>query len=290
MKIKDAFDDYIRYEIQAMGGSVNTAHVYENASKITIAYFGNTDIKRIDLAGVNDFYLSMRQTHSMNTCRHYISNLRAVIRHCRCRGITTMNPDDIKTPRSEKKVARFLDLDEYYRFLAEAERPCRGYSNSNRLRNAIIVKLLFATGLRVSELCALNRDSIKHCQFVVVGKSKEPRPCFITREIEKDLARYMATRCDHSPALFVANQTGTRITPHNVQRIFRGLSQKSGIWGVTPHTLRHSFATRLIEDGVDIRYVAAFLGHQSLQTTQRYTHVRDYKLWQIYQEKVENCR
>ena len=200
-----------------------------------------------------------------------------------------MNPDDIRTPRSEKKVARFLDLKEYDRFLKEAETSCRGYSNVNRTRNALIVKLLFATGLRVSELCALDRDSIKDRQFVVVGKSKEPRVCFITREIERDIQHYLAMRHDQDRALFVANQNGQRIKPHNVQRIFRNLSEKSGVWGVTPHTLRHSFATRLIEDGVDIRFVAAFLGHQSLQTTQKYTHVRDYKLWQIYQDKFEKA-
>lgn len=289
MKIKQAFDSYVKYEVRAMGASENTAQAYENAAKSVVAILGNIEIEQVTLEMVQEYYLDLIKNHSMNTGRHYVADFRSVIRHCRKRGITTMNPDDIRTPRSEKKVARFLDLKEYDRFLKEAETSCRGYSNVNRTRNALIVKLLFATGLRVSELCALNRDSIKDRQFVVVGKSKEPRVCFITREIERDIQHYLAMRHDQDRALFVANQNGQRIKPHNVQRIFRNLSEKSGVWGVTPHTLRHSFATRLIEDGVDIRFVAAFLGHQSLQTTQKYTHVRDYKLWQIYQDKFEKA-
>ena len=282
MKISEAFAKYQRDEVMAVNYSINTAKTYQNTAKATIKYFGDMNIKKLNIDGVHSFYLYLTGKVSKNTARRYVSNLRVVIKFCRKRGLKVMNPDEIKTPREEKKVARFITEEEFDRFIAIAGQTRRGYCRENLLRNVLIIRMLYETGLRVSELCALNRNSIHNRQFVVVGKSKEPRPCFITERVEIMIDEYLSTRQDGEDALFIANQTGVRITTHNVQQMFRNVSRKAGMGVITPHTLRHSYATRFIEHGVDIRIVSALLGHQNLDTTKRYTHVTNYLLKQAY--------
>lgn len=283
MKISEAFAGYRKNEVLAMNYSPNTYQNYQNAERRAVGFFGNIPISNITLDGIHDFYLDMVQTCCADTARGYLSKLRVVLRYCRARGIKTLDPEEIKLPKQQKKYARFLTKEEYYCFMKAISRSHRGYKNIDRVRNTIIAEMLFVTGLRVGELCALNRDSIKDRQFVVIGKSKEPRVCFITQKVEHELAKYLAMRSDGNRALFVDSNTGNRVTKGSVQRIFRRVSKESGVAACTPHTMRHSFATHMIEEGVDIRFVAAMLGHQSLQTTQRYTHVRDKKLHQIYE-------
>lgn len=283
MKISEAFAGYRKNEVLAMNYSPNTYQNYQNAERRAVGFFGNIPISNITLDGIHDFYLDMVQTCCADTARGYLSKLRVVLRYCRARGIKTLDPEEIKLPKQQKKYARFLTKEEYYCFMKAISRSHRGYKNIDRVRNTIIAEMLFVTGLRVGELCALNRDSIKDRQFVVIGKSKEPRVCFITQKVEHELAKYLAMRNDGNRALFVDSNTGNRVTKGSVQRIFRRVSKESGVAACTPHTMRHSFATHMIEEGVDIRFVAAMLGHQSLQTTQRYTHVRDKKLHQIYE-------
>ena len=287
MRLKQAFIDYRKYEVAAMGYSPNTAKSYINAQKAALKFFGNTRVSTIDVDKVRGYYLFLAETRSKDTARSYLSKLRVIIKYCHIRGEKTMDPEQIKIPRAEKKVARFITADEFNKFVSCASKSTRGYSTLNRMRNELIVWMLFITGMRVSELCALNRDSIRERQFTIVGKSKDPRPGYITREVEQMIARYLATRTDNNPALFIANQNGERIKPHNIERIFRRISKLSGIYSVTPHTLRHSYATYLIERGTDIRFVATLLGHQSLQTTQKYTHIRDCRLREVYEKAME---
>ena len=286
MKISEAFMEYEKNEVLAMNYSVNTYRAYKNTATAVIKHFGDVSIRKINIDSVHEFYLRLIDKISRNTARRYVSNLRTVIRYCRKRGLRVMNPDEIRTPREEKKVARFITHEEYRRFIATAGEPQRGYSRVNLARNVLIIKMLYETGLRVGELCALNRDSIHDRQFVVIGKSKEPRPCYITKEVELMIRDYLDMRNDDNNALFVASQNGERITTHNVQSVFRNVSRKAGIGIVTPHTLRHSYATRFLEYGVDIRIVAALLGHQNLSTTQKYTHVTDYILRQTYEKTM----
>lgn len=282
MKISEAFAKYQKNEVMAVNYSLNTLKAYQNTAKIVIKYFGDQNIKKIKIEQINNFYLYLTDRMSKNTARRYITNFRSVIRYCRKCGLKVLNPDEIKTPREEKRVARFISEDEVKLFINAAAESRRGYSQMNRIRNVLIIKMLFSTGLRVSELCALNRNSIHNRQFVVIGKSKDPRPCYITEELQNLIEEYLALRTDNSDALFVSNLYGERVTTHNVQEIFRRISKKAGIGTVTPHTLRHSYATKFLEHGVDIRIVSALLGHQSISTTQTYTHVTDYLLKRTY--------
>lgn len=286
MKIHEAFAEYRRHEVLAMNYSPSTFEGYINAEKKAITHFGNIEVSAIDIDGVHELYLEMLHTCCSDTARSYLSKLRVVLRYCRNHGEETIDPEEIKLPRREKKVARFLTSSEYVKFMSEISRSHRGYKNIDRYRNTLIAEMLFMTGLRVNELCALDRDSISNRQFVVVGKSKEPRVCFITKSLEKKIEQYLSMRTDVNRALFVDQNTGERVRARNIQRIFRRVSEKSGVNACTPHTMRHTFATYMVEEGVDIRFVAALLGHQSLQTTQRYTHVRDTKLQQVYNQAM----
>ena len=147
-----------------------------------------------------------------------------------------------------------------------------------------IVKLILATGLRISEVCKLDLGDIKNKQFTVTGKSKEPRLCFVTQDVEDAIDDYLAIRHDWSSrALFVSYLTGKRVTPNNIQGVFRRVCESSGKFkGVHPHTLRHSFATRMLEHGMDLRYIAELMGHQSIETTRIYTHYSNARLRSEY--------
>lgn len=297
MKISEAFSEYTRIEIQGRGCSLKTYEGVKYTERVVLQFFGDVNIRKIDAKRVNEFYLDLTTNFNRktgknklvtnNTARGYIVILRAVIKYCDRAGVKTAPPEQIIIPKREKKQANFIDVQQFNLLMEELGKPKKGYAKINRVRNQLIAKMLFYTGLRVSELCALNRDSIRNKEFTVVGKSKYPRPCFITKEIERDIDNYLELRRDNEPALFIANETGKRISPSTIQRVFRLATKNARLTNVTPHTMRHSFATRLIDDQVDIRLVAALLGHQDLNTTKQYTHIKDYRLRQVYENAME---
>jgi site-specific recombinase XerD len=166
----------------------------------------------------------------------------------------------------------------------------------NGVRDRAILELLFSSGLRVSELVGLDRDHInlKRREFMVRGKGQKDRPIFISPEAAKWVEHYLQKREDNSKPLFV-RYSGTkkvdnsgnhsRLTARSVQRIVAKCALLAGITKkVTPHTLRHSFATDLLMNGADIRSVQAMLGHSNIATTQIYTHVTDPHLKAIHEK------
>lgn len=148
------------------------------------------------------------------------------------------------------------------------------------------MSLLYDSGIRISELCSLNRNSIKDRQFIVIGKSKNPRICFITEKTEQRIKDYLDLRDDNDRALFIANQTSKRITSDNVRKVFQNTCDRSDFINIHPHTIRHSFATRLLDKEVDIRYIAELMGHESLDTTKMYTYFSNPKLKKIYENAL----
>ena len=196
-----------------------------------------------------------------------------------------LTPEDIKVPKREKRTTKCLDEEQVAEFIRILAEHRRGYAGINRLRNVAMAEVLYSSGIRVSELCRLNRNSIRHRQFVVIGKSKNPRVCFISPEAERRLNDYLKARTDDNPALFVSNETGERVKPSGVRRVFREACDRSNFDGIHPHTLRHSFATTLLSKGVDITYIAEMMGHSSIETTRIYQHFENVKLREIH----ENC-
>lgn len=284
MQISEAFALYREAEIVAAGLSAKTYESYIYAEKHAVDYFGNTPINKLTPMDVREFYKHLLTWQKPDTARNNIVCLRSVVKLCQRHTKMQLAPEDIKVPKREKRTAKCLDKDQVAEFIRILAEHRRGYAAKNRLRNVAMAEVLYSSGIRVSELCRLNRNSIRHRQFVVIGKSKNPRVCFISPEAEQKLDEYLKVRTDDNPALFVSNETGERVKPGGVRRVFREACSRSNFDGIHPHTLRHSFATTLLSNGVDITYIAEMMGHTSIETTRVYLRFENPKLREIHQK------
>lgn len=228
---------------------------------------------------------------SILTQSYHLIALRGFLKYLSKRGIKSLDPTLVDLPRATKKQVTFLHFDEVERLLNEIPED-----TETGLRDRAIIELLFSGGLRVSELCNLNRDSInlERREFVVRGKGKKDRPIFIDQSTADCIKDYLDARTDSLPALFLNNSKNQqvpttsgdyrRLTPRSIERIVQNYARKAGITKhVSPHTLRHSFATDLLMNGADIRSVQSLLGHANISTTQIYTHVTDPHLREVHE-------
>lgn len=284
MKLSEAFSAYRDSEIVSANLSKKTFESYFYSEKLIKQFLGDVSMEDIKVEDIRDYYQHLLGWQKPDTARGNIVCLRAVIKWCKRKGLAVIEPEDIKVPKREKRVVKYLTAEEVERFVEVVGRPCRGYSALNRARNVLIVKLLYATGLRVGELCRLNRNSFRGRQTTVVGKSKSPRPIYITAEIEDLISEYLKMRDDNNQALFISGANGNRITPATVRLVFKNACDRSDFVNIHPHTLRHSFATRMLGEGVDLRYIADLMGHESLDTTRMYTHYANPRLHAIYDQ------
>ena len=287
MNISEAFAYYRKAEIMARGLSRKTDESYVYSCKLAVDFFGDMPITNIRPEDTRDYYEHLLGWQRPDTARGHMVCLRSVIKCLRRRDPNIMDPEEIRLPKREKREVVYLTKAEVEEFINVVARKRRGYPEVNRLRNVAIMELLYATGLRVGELCRLNKNSIKNHQFTVIGKSKEPRICFINSRAEEAINKYLNKRTDSSMAMFISNQTERRITPGTVRRIFQRACDMSDFEGVHPHTLRHSFATYMLERKVDLIYISQMMGHQSLDTTRMYTHYSNPKLKRIYDCAME---
>ena len=224
------------------------------------------------------------------TQNYYVIALRAFAKYLEKRDIETVPAAKIELGKAEKRTVEFLNADEVTR-LREAAGDAETFGS---LRDRAILELLYSTGLRVSELTNLNVDQVntERGEFMVRGKGDKPRVVFLSPTAAEWLGRYLAKRQAMTP-LFTrsaitkeaADGEDLRLTPRSIQRLIKKYVVKAGIVkDVTPHTLRHSFATDLLQNGADIRSVQYMLGHASITTTQVYTHVTDQKLREVHQK------
>ena len=226
------------------------------------------------------------------TQSYHLIALRGFFKYLAKRGIKSLDPSLIDLPRAAKKQVTFLHFDEIERLLAEIP-----LDTESGLRDRAIIELLFSGGLRVSELCSLNRDSInlERREFMVRGKGKKDRPIFIDKSTVECIEDYLNMRTDTLPALFLNNSANQqipstsgdfrRLTPRSIERIVQKYTRLAGITKhVTPHTMRHSFATDLLMNGADIRSVQSLLGHANISTTQIYTHITDPHLKEVHEK------
>ncbi|MBR3368834.1 tyrosine-type recombinase/integrase [Candidatus Saccharibacteria bacterium] len=230
------------------------------------------------------------ETLSILTQSYHLIALRGFLKYLARRGIKTLDHSLVDLPKTARKQVTFLHFNEVEELLSEIPED-----TETGLRDRAIIELLFSGGLRVSELIKLNRDSInleKH-EFVVRGKGNKDRPIFVSNSATEAIKNYLCVRHDSLPALFLNNSRNQqavdtsgdfrRLTPRSIQRIIEKYAKKAGITKhVTPHTLRHSFATDLLMNGADLRSVQALLGHSNISTTQIYTHVTDAHLKDIH--------
>ena len=226
------------------------------------------------------------------TQSYHLIALRGFLKYLAKRGIKSLDPSLVDLPRAAKKQVTFLHFDEVSRLLSEIPTD-----TETGLRDRAIIELLFSGGLRVSELCNLNRDSINLArrEFMVRGKGKKDRPIFIDQTTAEHIEDYLNARTDTLPALFLNNSSNQnipdtsgdfrRLSPRSIERIIGKYTRLAGITKhVTPHTLRHSFATDLLMNGADIRSVQSLLGHANIATTQIYTHITDPHLKEVHEK------
>lgn len=225
------------------------------------------------------------------TQNYHLIALRSFLKFCAKRDVSALSADKIELARTNRKQVTFLSPEELARLFAETDT-----SKENGLRDRAILELLFSSGLRVSELVGLDRDHInlKRREFMVRGKGQKDRPIFISPEAAAWIEKYLEKRNDNSRPLFIrysgtkkADTSGNfnRLTARSVQRMVSRYAMLAGITKhVSPHTLRHSFATDLLMNGADLRSVQALLGHSNVATTQIYTHVTDPHLKSIHEK------
>lgn len=226
------------------------------------------------------------------TQAYHLIALRGFLKYLAKRDIKSLDPSLVELPRVTRKQVTFLHFDEVEEMLDQID-----LSTESGLRDRAIIELLYSGGLRVSELVGLNRDSInlERREFMVRGKGGKDRPIFISESAADRVQDYLDARTDSLPALFLNNSRNLqavdtsgnyrRITARSIERIVEKYARLAGITKkVTPHTLRHSFATDLLMNGADLRSVQSMLGHADISTTQIYTHVTDAHLKEVHEK------
>lgn len=288
-KLKQEFLEYLEIE---KGRSLKTVANYDHYLERFLAQTKPVKAKDITDESVRSFRLWLNrlpgsyETLKKNTQNYHLIAIRTFLKYLEKRGIPCLPANRIELA---KTPARELDLISSQELARLLEAP-KG-SDLKALRDRAILELLFSTGLRVSELCSLDRDlDLKKDEFSVRGKGEKVRLVFLSEAAKSALRAYLDKRQDVSDALFVNLKTKMqkgrdvdRLTPRSMERIIKHYAAKAGITKkVTPHTLRHSFATDLLQNGADIRAVQTMLGHSNIATTQIYTHVTDRHLRDIH--------
>ena len=293
---KQQFLEYLEIE---RGRGVKTVENYDRYLTRFFSYAKITQPKDITEEQVRTFRLWLNRQPGTKTGsgvapmkrrtqNYYLIALRAFLKYLRKRGIPSLAPEKIELAKVSERSLDLISGAELERLLnAPDTKTVTG------LRDRALLELLFSTGLRVSELCALSIDDVDltRDEFSVRGKGEKIRVVFLSPAAKEAITAYLKARKDMYDALFIqhgprAQSSGdARLSPRAVQRIIKACAINAGITRkVTPHVLRHSFATNLLQNGADLRSVQALLGHAHIATTQVYTHVTDKHLKEIHQK------
>jgi site-specific recombinase XerD len=301
MQFAKAKTDFLEYLEIEQNRSQKTIQNYDHYLTRLVDFAGDIDIKDIDAEMIRKWRLWLNRLGTntsdelgKSTLNYHLIALRSFLKFCAKRNIPALTADKIELARTRRKQVTFLNEDELERMFEQPD-----LNTLPGLRDRAIMELLFSSGLRVSELTNLDRDHInlKRREFMVRGKGQKDRPIFISEAAATWVQRYLDKREDATRPLFVrysgtkkVDLTGNfhRLTVRSVQRLVARYALLAGITKhVSPHTLRHSFATDLLMNGADLRSVQAMLGHSNISTTQIYTHVTDPHLKEVH-EKFHN--
>lgn len=294
--------------------SRNTIENYSRYLRRFLAFAGEElNANDIDLALVQQYRLHLNRTQdekartlSKKTQNYHVIALRAFLKYLIKRDVSTLAPEKIELPKIPGRTVEFLTPEEVESLFAAIEKnpAFRGGKNeTSRLRDQAILETLYSTGLRVSELASLNRAQVDlvRREFMVRGKGRKPRIVFLSDRAAKKIGTYLKTREDAFEPVFINadRRKGTtditkggkrRLSTVSIESIVRKYAMLAGIIKkVTPHTLRHSFATDLLHNGADIRAVQEMLGHASITTTQIYTHLTNTRLREIHEKFHGSC-
>lgn len=278
MKLSEAVRRYIEEYMTIKGVDDNQIVHTKALARFWVDIIGDTELKDISLETIGAFRSGLStygRYRCHNTTRNYLCELRMLLKYWKLRGEPCLDYELIPVPKREPVIPSYLSAEEVDKMI----------ESTDIIRTKFIISILYASGVRVSELVQLNRDTIKDGMFTVIGKGKKPRICFTDARSEFYMKKYLSQRSDRSDALVVTKE-GNRASVSTIQMVIRNATEKAGIQKkVSPHTLRHSFATNYIGNGGNIRHLADLLGHESLNTTAHYTHIvnndlmREYRLY-----------
>jgi site-specific recombinase XerD len=298
MQYEDAVGKFLEYlEIEQNRSSKTIANYSHYLNRLS-DFAGDIKLSEIDSEMIRKWRLWLNRLGtnssdelSKTTQNYHLIALRSFLKFCAKRDYTALPADKIELARTKRPQVTFLNPEELERLAAQPKTD-----TLSGLRDRAIIELLFSSGLRVSELVGLDRDHInlKRREFMVRGKGQKDRPIFISPEAADWISKYIEKRRDNTKPLFIrysgnkkVDLTGNyhRLTARSIQRMVARYALLAGITKhVSPHTLRHSFATDLLMNGADLRSVQAMLGHSNIATTQIYTHVTDPHLKAVHEQ------
>ena len=299
MYLSELVNDFTEHLEVEGGRSLKTIENYRLYLERFIEFSGDITVDKITSEQIRRFRLWLNrhindnnQSLSLITQSYHLIALRGFLTYLSRRDIQSLSADKIILPKTARKQVTFLHYDEVSSLLSQID-----LDTEVGLRDRAIIELLFSSGLRVSELVNLNRDHINlnRKEFMVRGKGQKDRPVFVSKGAAERVGDYLASRHDSLVPLFISysrftGQTDTsgdyrRLQSRSIQRMVSHYAKMAGITKhVSPHTLRHSFATDLLMNGADLRSVQAMLGHSNISTTQVYTHVTDQHLKDVFEK------
>jgi site-specific recombinase XerD len=291
MNAEQAKREFLEYIEIERGRAVKTVENYDHYLTRLFSQMKIADTSDISEPVVRDFRIWLNRQNGVEgsmkrrTQNYYLIALRAFLKFLQKRGIKCISPERIELAKLPERQLDLITSQELGRLMKAANE-----NDVKSLRDKAILELLFSTGLRVSELCSLDADlDLTRDEFSVRGKGDKVRVVFLSPAAKEAVKKYLGARKDMGEALFVNNARGKggagRLTPRSIEHIVKRYAIKAGITKkVTPHILRHSFATDLLSNGADIRSVQQLLGHASINTTQIYTHITDTHLRDIHKK------
>jgi site-specific recombinase XerD len=296
VELKRQFLEYLEIE---RGRSIKTIENYDRYLDKFLEFAKVDDPSKLTEEMVRTFRLYLNrqpgtkvggrvEPMKRKTQNYYLIALRAFLKYMRKRHIESLSPESIELAKVAERSLDLITSQELDRLMKAPDT-----SSPQGLRDRAILELLFSTGLRISELCNLSIDDVDltRDEFSVRGKGDKIRVVFLSDNAKDAIKAYLLSRKDMDDALFVQygknskDAVRLRLSPRAVQRMLKVYAAKAGITRkVTPHVIRHSFATDLLSNGADLRSVQALLGHANIGTTQIYTHVTDKHLRDVHKK------
>ncbi len=281
--IKELYKEFLEYLEIERGRSLKTIDNYSRYMKrfLDFSKIGSPGEITDDLVRRYRLYLN-RENLKRKTQNYYLIALRVFLKYLAKRGVEALAVERIELAKVPERELDLISEEELERLLAVPKG-----NDLKSSRDKAILELLFSTGLRVSELCSLDRDDVdlKKAEFSVRGKGEKVRLVFISETAKAALKKYLDKRRDIEETLFanLKEKEPGRLTSRSIERIIQDYAVKAGISKkVTPHILRHCFATDLLSGGADLRSVQIMLGHSNINTTQIYTHITDRQLREVH--------
>jgi site-specific recombinase XerD len=307
--LKELKQQFLEYTEIEKGRSLNTVQNYDRYITRFLGFLKKDSPFDITDSSLREFRLWLNRQSTGNnkktgetlkkkTQNYYLIALRAFLKYLARQGVKSLAPERIELAKVGERHIEFMSNDELHRLLEAPKMASlkdeKSGSTIKALRDHAILQMLFSTGLRVSELCSLSRDlDLSADEISIRGKGEKVRVVFLSEEAKRATKEYLAKRDDMDDAMFVkiaverrSNNESAPLTRRSVERIVKYYAGKAGIMSkrVTPHVIRHSFATDLLSNGADLRSVQALLGHANIGTTQIYTHVTDKHLHNIHKQ------